>query len=86
MGYWRRVLAYCHAQKQEKTGFFSKVTTFLDLLGLVREQRGLFGVGGTMPWPVTGTKTPEMARPRHNSGLLTEQDSLAMRGSVFRPE
>jgi len=58
-----------YAQKRDKIGFFSNVTTVLASLGPRGGPcGGLFGVRGTIVRRVTDPKTPEMARSPHNSG------------------
>ena len=62
----RRMESY--GQDWKTIGFLSSVPTVLYLSGLWEEIRGPFRGQRNHLSLLTGTKTPEMARPVHNSG------------------
>ena len=65
-----------YAQKQDKRGFFSNVTTVLPLSGLVGDHTGAFSGPGGHSRDRFRPNNPEMARPPHNSG----QSRVSARG------
>jgi hypothetical protein len=48
-----------YAQKQDKGGFFTNMTTVSLLLGLARKRNRLFRVGGTNPQPFSHPHNPQ---------------------------
>jgi hypothetical protein len=52
-----------------KIGVFSNMTTVLPSSGLLNDHPGSLQVaGGTLARPDSGARTPELAKPLHNSG------------------
>jgi len=58
-----------YAQKHEKRGFFINVTTVLPSSCLLRQSWVFAGRRSSLVRRDAGRNIPEMARPRHNSGL-----------------